>query len=358
MIDTLTLRLDYVDFDLTGLDIKSIKNESGTVDKTSWKIKNLTVTIDNLSKKTYIQGSLKKFYYGDGALEDFSFNDLMIAIRLLQEALKLPPDKIKKFYDVDILRMDMGMNIETTKPVSEYINAIQSRPRAEKDKFSDESVQFETSAKKIILYNKYKERRTKGSLKPEQITFKGNAVDHDRWLRFEVQWKKVSGLKEQLYGTRKLIQIFDNYSRLLDRLNDEFNKLAFSGNSNIDVIKPIDNSADALAAALVISAKGDTSAIELINDLLAKGLIGKNRAAYCRKKIRGSIEFFKEAEHNQKDELLNEIKDRLEANYYFYQYDRLKQSAGERRKLMLEATKKMKADLGKPFVVDPGNLSL
>ena len=254
MIDTLVIRMNFTDFDTTCLSTKTKIDENGVLLSTSWKLKNLTITINHIENQTYLQGSIKKYYFGEGTLDDFSFYEFKEAIGLIIKDLRLKGDDVIMLYQADVIRLDMGMTIETTNAVSDYIHAIQSRKSIGKDTFSDETVQFVGANKKIIFYDKFKERR-KAKIKPQDIMLKGMKVEHDRWLRFEVQWKKISALQSQIYGTRKLIQIFDNYSQLLDRVIIEFKEIHFSKLSSLQVVNQVTNSSDALATALVFLQK-------------------------------------------------------------------------------------------------------
>jgi len=276
----------------------------------------------------------------------------MAAINDLRNSLDID---ILPFNEAKILRIDFGVTLEVKKNVSEYFTSIRSRSKLPIDKFSNKTLQFRGTAKKIIFYDKVEELKKIG--KCREITHKGVPISHDRWLRYEIQYKKVSALKKQLPRLRMLVHLFDDFSFYLDGLLKEFHIIQFSLQSDLTLISQPGNSSDVFACALIIALNGENNAIQMINDLKENDKIRASNARYCIQKLKGNASNFKPSDFQLKNELLADIEDKLAEAYIWYnvhfksQVDSETRSHSNRRSF--DEPELMPSDLGLNLELDP-----
>jgi hypothetical protein len=189
----------------------------------------LSVIVKPNSNTTKISGSIRKFFLGETELSDLTFEQLSKALNKLRLTLHLSH---KEFSESVINRIDVGTNIPIERNIHEYFDALVSYPRLEKVTY-DDGIEFRGAFKKLIFYNKVvKESRIN---KSKKLFYHGQEVTADNLLRFEIQYRRVSGLQRQLSGIRIMNQILDQSHFLWDLVLTEFAKVVFS---SAGILKP------------------------------------------------------------------------------------------------------------------------
>jgi len=318
MIDTIFLRISGA-VDMSVLtNNRSSQNHKTGLSYDHGMLENLSVTTCTPIGEAYIQGSIRKFYFGDSALDDLNFNQLIDAFDKLRSILKIKPIN---FNTASVTRLDMGITMRVDQAPMSYIGMIESRSRLRKDKFGDQGVQFPGANKKIIFYNKYLDVDKKRKDKKGKITYRGSEVNSENWLRYEVQWKKLSGLKKQVRPGQDLIEFFDErrYNGLINRLITEFETIKFSGVKLAKIQRPITLTADALATALVYSV-GVEKAKSLIEGFYKTDLLSVSQRNAAKKKISLCADNIDSEAPELHDELVQELSDKINYAYIWHQY--------------------------------------
>jgi len=115
----------------------------------------LRVTAIKFGKVLLIQGSIRKWYYGDISLNDFTKDDFEYAIRRLLSLLEIPFSRAKYIH---CARIEIGMNVRIGVPCSEMLNMITGfRNNCYKWTYRCNSKKYETGVMSLNIYNKIEE---------------------------------------------------------------------------------------------------------------------------------------------------------------------------------------------------------
>lgn len=191
MYDKVTFKID-TDSKKAKEVVSKLANVKATTEKNGFtryigNFKNFFVAVNGI--EVYLRGSLNKYYFGDN-LRNGTREDTMEAILGLSEDLGL--DLMK----ANVVGLELGVNIETEKPVKEYLQNLKEMTRR-KRKVVGHSLYYLNADKKradvIIFYDKLKQISESGC--PIPAEYKGKNV-----LRCEMRFRgrlsqTIQGLK-------------------------------------------------------------------------------------------------------------------------------------------------------------------
>ena len=282
-----------------------------------------------------IEGSIRKYFFGPCALDDLGFDDFMNAIHRLSIDLNIPAIKLLQ---ARIFRIDCGFTMQTPNLVTQYIQAVQGSQKIKGlNKYGDSGIQIPGTSKAIIMYDKYKELTKKRRNGCKCVSYKNQEVKSGNWLRFEVQWKKLSAVRKQLKGVTYLAQIPAIYSHLMDRVMHEMEQLNISLIEDIHAVHPIENTSDVLASALVYQSKGEPGALAALTTFLERGIITQARYLSSRKKITEAARNLSVTGDKVKDSLIEELRVYMINTYNWYKYDYVLKNVPAKQRLGLDS---------------------
>lgn len=172
-------------------------------------------------KKGYtIQGSIRRWYYGNGSWnKDFNYTDFLKCISLLSKQARIPE---KILLQSSIVRVEIGANIILPASYKDVQSSITSFPRREKG-WRNNTVYFNSTYSDIIFYDKL------NSLKKERLMSKKKAdslLKKFYVLRFELNLRRA---KRTLFKNevKTLSLLKDNWEYLLDEWYRYFENVKF-----------------------------------------------------------------------------------------------------------------------------------
>jgi hypothetical protein len=202
-----------------------------------------------------------------------------------------------------ITRIDVGTTFPVERNIHEYLNTITSYPRLEKITY-DDSVEFRGAFKKVIFYNKVLKEFKYNKGNP--LSYRGISVKEETLLRFEIQYRRVSALQDQLFGIRTMNQILDQSHILWDLILTEFTKVDFNSTGILKADFEIKDTAQVLTALILFAFKGTKEPSDLANEWYDRGWIKYNHKYSILKKLE-EMEGNLIIENNIKDQLYREI---------------------------------------------------
>ena len=192
MIDTIKIRLLPETSEFMW-DINKLKSRLQPVEKKEWnettplgRIKNIIVRWDR--KEIKIEGSLAKYYNGNN-VDNFDWIHVKPAIKLLSYELDLPLEK------GIISRIDVGVNIELDKNVTDYFPEIFFLEYYQRIARNNTTLRFENNSDKynLLFYDKLIENKKRNKKKLIKDIDLGFITDAENLMRIELQiQEKVS----------------------------------------------------------------------------------------------------------------------------------------------------------------------
>ena len=170
---------------------------------------NLAITcahINSAEKNVYfqIENSLRKWWFGDKSIEDFSKEDYEAAINRLFDILEIPQTERKYFI---ISEIEVGMNINTKRPCAEILNRIVGyRSNCYSRDAYKTGIAYKAKTKGIKFYDKVEEISKK--LKNKRI----KSIEEKQFLK-NTMGKNVLRIElSAIYGKSKIKKTlgFDN----------------------------------------------------------------------------------------------------------------------------------------------------
>ncbi len=290
MIDTIKFEIPKL-INPENLSISNQKtNEHGELILENYNLKNLKVTLNYLSQKTWVQGSIRKFKQGKCALDDLKDKDFDGIFKDIAKALKVKP---KTIYDAKLFRVDIGFTLSTAIPIERIVGRALSKPRLTRNIYQSTGVEFTAANKKIILYDKLTESRKKGKCPKGDITFEGDSVFHksgEPWanfLRVELQLTKISGLKLQLPFIHNVGSIFeDGFLRkeLKNYFIKEISEIRFEHGQTIITPDEIDRKTKAIELIILMEV-GKEKAEKILKMWSQQGILKKTVLAGIKKDL-------------------------------------------------------------------------
>ncbi len=281
MIDSLNFTiLKQIDLDIIPNRTHKTHDSSGTILYYSGKLGPLTVIVNPNYNTTKISGSIRKYFLGETELSDLTFEQLSKALNKLRNTLHLTH---KEFSESVITRIDVGTTIPIERNIHEYFDALVSYPRLEKVT-SDDSIEFRGAFKKLIFYNKVVKESVQN--RGRKLFYHGEEVTADNLLRFEVQYRRVSGLQKQLSGIRTMNQILDQSHILWDLVLTEFAQVVFS---SVGILKPdfeIKDTSQVLTALILLAYKGTKEPSKLVDEWYKRKWIKYDNKHNALKKLK------------------------------------------------------------------------
>ncbi|MDF9831789.1 hypothetical protein [Parabacteroides sp. PF5-6] len=175
-----------------------------------------------INESIVLKGSLRKWYFGECSLKDFTSKTFLLALRKLSKTLGIPTFWLFTF---DVWHAEIGLNVKmkvdflSIKPF-----LVGFRDQRYETFIAPTSVKFKSKTKnyKAIMYDKCKEiidtRCGKKRLSPEESDFLKKS-ESENWTRVEFT---LSGGKKEL--SRRL-SVGDEYGLTLGELQKNFSLL-------------------------------------------------------------------------------------------------------------------------------------
>jgi hypothetical protein len=358
MIDTIKIEIPCKEYSADKLyKYRTIvDDQTGVINYYQGRLKNLDVKIKpvNLGHfRIFVNGSIKKYYYGQCSLNDLTFRDFHIALGNLRSDLEIP---FWEFIQSRLLRLDCGFTFQTSHPVREYIQAIHSHTRMKsKVNFSDTGVQFSGANKKIIFYDKYKELQK--HCPTGQIKYNDEPVSSIHWLRFEIQFRKISALRYQLRNIEYLTQISDHFPHLLSLTLANLEKIQYSLRREISIDEPLTTINEILAAALIMHGNQGGDPLSTLDELLAQHAISRTGYNAAITKINQVGAQLSSDEMTIKEELFEEVRRKIYETYLWY-YSSVQQQPREVNSLSSVQSQVLTTDNAEIQEADPFGFEL
>lgn len=281
MIDSLNFTIPkQIDLDIIPNRTHKTHDSSGTILYYSGNLGPLKVIVKPYNNTTKIYGSIRKYFLGETELRDLTFSELSNAINKLRKDLRLSH---AEFSESIITRIDVGTTIAIEGNINDYFNAIISYPRLEKITY-DDSIEFKSTYKKLIFYNKVVKETIFN--RGNKLTYNGEQVNAENLLRFEIQYRRVSALKNQLEGIRTINQILDQSHILWDLVLTEFARVAFSSTGILDPNFRAEDTSQGLTALILFAYKGTKEPEHLVKEWYARGIIKYDQKRSIQKKLK------------------------------------------------------------------------
>ncbi|MEE4196571.1 MAG: phage/plasmid replication protein [Bacteroidales bacterium] len=265
MYDTLHMWLEWSkveQLDLTQtINILSNTKEYRSKDNNSLigKLNNFRVTINETGIS--LKGSLAKYYYGNN-FETLTRDDTKKAIEKLSADLYLPMQLSK------ITRLDFGANLILNYPVSSYISFLGDKRYFKRVQATKTSLYYNTIKKRINIYDKIKEAKSKKSYIPDYFKRK-NVLRYE--LRFEKRVSEQFNRPELIASTLYDEDFFKSLINILKQEYDSIQKINKLDVKNVKEIKTPNDGINALCGALLNKAGLDTIT-NFITDIKAKNV--------------------------------------------------------------------------------------
>jgi len=316
MIDTIRIRLHAPVAPELLSSMRHSVDENGEIASTRGWIDNLKVVIPRSDNVTIISGSLRKFHFGETALDDLNNFEINQVMDDLSARLSISRAILE---NADLLRLDIGYTIQVEQPVEHYLENITGHTRIRSLQPYPGSIQISGANKKIIFYDKIREIKNK-SVSDAKITKGGNEVDpQTHWLRFEVQYKKVSGVRNQL-DMRQLKDVLTSpqpadedasvqpsrYLSLQEKLRNEFDDVRFHLKTAVKIEQEINRKYLAVLYAM-LQMQGSKKTLELVEEWKSDGILNSSIAYNLKKDIREHAERLSSDTIDYKEDLSREI---------------------------------------------------
>lgn len=177
--------------------------------------------------KLYVEGSIRKWYYGKYNIRDFNYKDFCHCISLLSKKLGIEENIL---WNAEITKLETGVTIRFTKEFEGIALCVSRYKNFKKNTYEDKGVKFKGKNYHVIFYDKIREiynDKDKLERSYDKIT-KNNFL-----FRYEIQGHKVSGMKMFNKKVDTLLKLKNNWKYLGDNLIKTLDKVEF-----IDIISP------------------------------------------------------------------------------------------------------------------------
>jgi hypothetical protein len=163
-----------------------------------------------------ITGSLRKWYYGQLSLSDFTKYDYIKAIRLLAECLGVSYDDM---LTMEYSSVEIGMNVSSKTDFSTFKQDIKGfKNKTYKSVVYETAIYFKNGSLEVKMYDKIEEIKTK--LKSKKRIMDIDEIDflesNKNKISFRVEFKISKG-KSRIYSKTKIKTIgdaIDNFNEL------------------------------------------------------------------------------------------------------------------------------------------------
>lgn len=178
------------------------------------------------TKKVVIVRSIRKWYYNKGTLLDLTSVSFVKAMKLLAEDLSIP---MSELCEGKISQCEIGQNVRMSFPATEILPQIVGYGRLKKFKrIKDETLYYNGSAKKLIIYDKLAEISAKGkaSQKRAMRTLRNTG---NYFLRIEFKLYDHESFKQHHMGYINTVgDLITSYRNLYEFWTWQIGHLVFS----------------------------------------------------------------------------------------------------------------------------------
>ena len=231
----------------------------------------LRVQLDEFGRSIRIKGSIRKWYFGENSLEDFTLKSFIECVNLISNVLEVP---FQKFCQFNVSIAEIGMNIKATEKCSTVLNMIVGYKSAcyEVAIFKGYK-RFKTANFEIKLYNKFDEiirnKRNKTFIKTidEADFIKENK--NKNWIRIELKITQGKNLIKRI-GYKTIGEMIDKFNDLYLYYWDSIQDLQFSDiYAKIPLFNP-ENKSDKEFMDYIKVVGINTIGVENINQMASK----------------------------------------------------------------------------------------
>jgi len=205
----------------------------------------LRIQINESCTYLKITCSLRKWYYGEKSLQDFSLNDFIEAIELLSSALDIPFDMFCQF---PFSMTEIGLNVKVTEKCNNILNMIIGYKNSSyKAATFNGYKRFEIGGFGIKMYDKFaeingsKSKRTYIKL-PNETNFINENINKN-WLRVELKITKGKNITKRL-GYKTIGEFIANFNDLYLYFWENIQEIQFSEIYDKMPIFDIENKSD------------------------------------------------------------------------------------------------------------------
>jgi len=193
----------------------------------------LRIQINEFGTYLRITGSIRKWYYGESSLRDFSKNDFMKAVELLLATLDIPLESFHQFF---ICSIEVGMNIKSTEKYSNIINMIIGyKSNCYEAVTYREYKKFQIASFDIKIYDKFNEiigqKKQRKYIKTLNETSFIDDNLRKNWLRIELKIVKGKNIEGRL-GYKTVGGLVENFNDLYLYFWNNIQDLQFSDKYN------------------------------------------------------------------------------------------------------------------------------
>lgn len=288
---------------------RRISQTTGEVwEKPLFKIPGFNLSYSELTNSTVVNGSVRKFYFGNDSLKDFTYMDeYKEALNNLSELLKISYGRLLKniIYKIEIGKnFNVNMNCDSIISSAKELSSLIPIPRGCTYK------RFEGKVYDLVLYNKLNEILDKNS--PERRELIRERHTNENHLRIELRLKKKVAINQKLYGYVNTLYdslaFFDFLPFVLIR---EIEDMKFN-ESQLNTIKAFEGKSlkefENYLFAIGIHNYGLDNCLKT-----AKDLLGVEKSYYIRNKLKASANLVKLKKSSVYSELLSLFEEQLNA---------------------------------------------
>ncbi len=177
--------------------------------------------------RLYIEGSLRKWYYGKHNIQDFNFKDFTECIYLLSKSLNIETNKL---WNSKVTKLETGITLRFKKEDEGIVFCISRYKRFKKNIYETKGVKFKGKNYNLIFYDKMREIYND----KEKLERNYRKITKNNFLfRYEIQGQKVSGMDMFKSKANTLLKVKNNWKYLGQNLISTLDTVEF-----IDVISP------------------------------------------------------------------------------------------------------------------------
>lgn len=231
----------------------------------------LRVQINESCTYLKITGSLRKFYYGEESLKDFSKMDFIKAIEILSVIFEIP---IELFNQFSISMTEIGLNTKVTEKCSNILSMVIGYKSSLYEPATFRGYKrYKTACFEIKLYDKYAEiigakSKRKYIKTPSETNFINDNLNKN-WLRVELKITKGKNIKSRL-GYKAVGEMTENFNDLYLYFWNNIQELQFNDIYNQIPVFDSNNKSDKEMNDYLRSVGIYTLGVDVVNQMVSK----------------------------------------------------------------------------------------
>lgn len=168
----------------------------------------------------YLEGNLRRWWFGKKAIADLDYSSLKKALKLISKRLGILESEL---YNSEIIRLELGANIRLEPKHASIIQMLMTYPNLPRDRYNKSTVYFMGKKYSIIFYDKLLEMKDNGLIKDKVYR---TLSKYMFVLRIE---KKIIAKSGITFGSKvhTLEDILENWEFLVDDWLDTLHKVNY-----------------------------------------------------------------------------------------------------------------------------------